>query len=806
MTSLLQDLRYALRSFARNPGFNGIAIFTIALGIGATTAIFSLVNGMLLEPLPFDEGDRLVEVGHWYPELELEASVSASGYTDYREQDQVFESTAMRGWWGANVTGDMEPARFEGARVTASYLSTLGIQPVLGRGFLAEEEEPGRDRVLMLGYHVWQERFGGDPGVLDDQLRVNGEAYQVVGVMPPLPAPFRTDIWMPLAFTPQQLSGGRTNEAYQMVAKLRPGITVEQAESHMADLATRLREQGGYPDMWAGFWVTPLAEQVIGSVRTPLLILMAAVTLVLLIACANVANLLLARASTRRREIAVRATLGAGRGRIARQMLTESVLLAVLGGILGIGMAVLGIEALAALDPGNLPRLQDISLDGRVLLFALGLSLLTGLLFGVLPALQTARAQPQEVLRQEAGRGSSAFGHRGVRRLVVVAEIALALVLLTGSALLIRSVARLQQIDPGFDGDDVITMQVTLPEAKYDSNERQIAFFQELTRELLAVPGVVTAGAVSVPPLVGSGNTRSFEVETYVVPEGERSPWGEFRIATPGYFEAMGIPLLRGRYFSESDHPESTQVAVVDEQLAQQYWPGEDALGKRVSIGSDAEGNRVWAEVVGVVGHVLSQGIEVEPRTQLYVPYAQFSPGNSMVVSVRAGMDPAALVAPLRSAVLRVDPEMPVYDVKPMTERFAASFAQQRFLMVLLTAFAVIAVILAAVGIYGVMSYAVAQRTREVGIRMALGAHRRAVLALVVKQGMTVAAVGIALGVLGALASGRLIASQLYDVRAMDPGVLTVVVLLFAALALVATYLPARRATRVDPMIALRAE
>jgi putative ABC transport system permease protein len=801
MERLGQNARHALRQLRKSPGFGAVAILTLALGIGANTAIFSVVNGVLLRPLPFQEPDRLVLVGHYHPTVDLEASISAPGYLYYREQDQVFESLAAATGWGANLAGSGDPVRVEGLRVSANWFPTHGVAPVLGRNFRADEEVVGQDRAILLDEGFWQRRFGGDPAVLGRTLLLDGEPHEVVGVVPTTPRvgfPVAPDVFAPLTFTPQQASESNWGTEYLLaVGRLRAGVTPELAKSRLDALTAGINERIGASYEW-GFWVTPIREALVGDVRPTLLLLLGAVGFVLLIACANVANLLLARGTARRRELALRTALGAKAGDLSRQLLTESLVLGLLGGALGLLAAHWLTSFFLTLNPDALPGGGGPGMDWRVVAFTLGVSVLAGLLFGWLPAAQAGRAYPGEALKESSLGAGSAFGRGGTRRALVVGEIALSLVLLIGAALLIQSVARLQQADPGLRPDGVLTLRVSLSGADYPNAASRLAFYRDALAELETLPGVQAAGAGTAMPFSGWTPTRSFVVEGFEVAEGEMGPWGEWTVASPGFIEALGIPLLAGRTFSVADMEEARRVVMIDAGLAATYWPGESPVGRRVSFpGGD------WYEVVGVLGSVPSQGVHNERRTQLYAPVGVHSMSMAFL-AVRGEGDAAALTGAVRNAIGRVDPRLPLFAIQPMDDYLAGSVADRRFMMVLLSVFAGLALLLAGVGVYGVMSYVVAQRRREMGIRMALGAEPVDVVRLVVRQAGRLALAGVVIGVAAALVLTRLLSGMLFEVGVHDPVTFAVVPVGLAAIALAAAYVPARRATRVDPIIALR--
>ena len=814
MDTLLQDLRYSLRRLAKSPAFSAIVVLTLALGIGANTAIFSAVHGILLRPLPYHEPDRLATIEHLYPSLELEAPVSPPGFRDYAERGRSFESMAVQTGWAANLTGVGDPVRIQGARVTGRLFATLGVPALVGRTIQPGEDTPGNDHVVVLGHGVWQRLFGGDPGIVGRTLSLNGESYQVIGVMPPQFRDFfnrNVEMWSPLVFQPDQLTdGNRTHEFLNLTARMRDGITLEDARAEMRALAGQLRRD--YPDFYSPDWslgVTAFSTRATGNIRPALLVLLGAVGFVLLIACANVANLLLSRAAARGKEIAIRSALGASRDRLVRQLLTESAILALAGGVVGLLLAYGGVRSLAALNAANLPRAEDIRVDAVVGLFTLVVSLLAGLVFGLAPALHVARPNLQSTLK-EGGRGTAGDrGSQSVRRMLVVAETALALTLLTGAGLLIKSFARLQGVDPGFVPERMLTFNLALPDARYAEDAQQVAFFERALPALQSAPGVQAVGATSVMPFSGQWSTASFEVEGYEVPENQPGPWGDVRIVTPGFLETLRVPVIRGRLLTEQDREGAPMVAVIDEEFVRRYWPRENPLGKRFTFGPPDGAvdttSREWIEVVGVVGHTKHEGLDAEARLQLYLAYRQV-PQQFMTVAVRTAGDPERHVNQLRESIRTVDPELPISNVRSMDELIEQSVGQRRLSMMLLSLFSGIALVLASIGIYGVMSYSVTQRSRELGVRIALGAGRADVLRLVLRQGMSLALLGIAIGVGAALLLTRVIESQLFGVRASDPVTFVGVALLLGLTALAANLVPAVRAMRVDPAVVLRDE
>jgi putative ABC transport system permease protein len=812
MDTLLKDLRYALRRLRKSPAFSAIVILTLALGIGANTAIFSVVNAVLLRPLPYQAPDRLTTIEHFYPSLNgLEAPVSATGFKDYRDKTRSFATMAIETGWNPNLTGKGEPERLTGRRVSGLWFRTLGVTMQLGRPLLPDEDAPGQNKVVVIGYQLWQRIFSGSPSAVGQTMVLNGESYQVVGVMRPTFRDFfarQAEIWTPLAFPPSQYTDdqARTNEFLSSVARLKDGVTLAQAQSELRAFAEQLKQQ--YPDQYPRDWslhVTELSEKATGRVRPALLVLLGAVGFVLLIACANVANLLLARAAARLKEVAIRTALGAKRWQLVRQLLTESVLLAVAGGVLGLGLATLGIKALVAFNPSNLPRTDEIRIDGFVMLFTLLLSLLTGLIFGLVPALQTSRASLQATLKEGGRSGSADRGSQRMQRVLIVATFALALSLLAGAGLLIKSFARLQAVSPGFNPDNVLTFNLAFPRTKYPTDTQQTALLDRLLPRLAAVPGVQSVGMTSVMPFGGSWATGSFSVEGFQRQPNQPGPWGDLRTVSPDYFKALGIALRKGRTFTDQDRLGAPRVAIVDEQMVKRFWPNTDPIGKRLAFGSATDSTTRWITVVGVVDHAAHEGLDADPRVQFYVPYPQNMPPFA-AIAVRTAGDPQQWVNPLRLAVHDVDKDLPLSQVRTMDELIESSVGQRRLSMVLLGVFAAIALALASIGIYGVMSYFVTQRVQEIGVRMALGAAQSTVLGMVLRQGMRLAAIGVVIGLLGAFALTRLMATQLFGVKPNDPATYVLVSMLLAIIAVAATLIPALRATRVDPVVALRQE
>jgi putative ABC transport system permease protein len=807
MEAILQDFRYGLRRLLTSPGFSALVIITLALGIGANTAIFSVVNALLLRPLPYNQPNELVTIEHVYPSLDdMHAPVSARGFQTYRDETSSFSAVAVRTGTALNLTGLGEPERLIGTRASADYFRAYGAQPAIGRVFLPEEDQPGAARVAVISDGFWKRRLGADPKVLGRTITLNDEPYQVIGVMP---SGFRdfasrdTEVWVPVALTPDQLTGGFTNEFLGLTARLRPGVSITTAQAEMTQLGDRLKAE--FPDQFPPDWhleVTTLAEKATGDVRAPLLILLGSVGFVLLIACANVANLLLARAAGRLKEVSVRLALGARRWQIIRQLMSESLLLGVVGGALGLAIAYLGVKALVAFAPPQLAVLDTVAMDGKVMLFTLATSVFTGFIFGLAPALQSTRANVNDSLR-DGGRGAvSDRSGQALRRVFVVAEFALALTLLAGAGLLIRSYDRLASVDPGFDTANLLTFDIALPATKYDNDTARIQFFDRALAAIGQVPGVRGVGAVSVLPFGGGWSTGSFTVEGYTPPENQAGPWGDIRIVNEDYAQAMGIELKRGRFLQASDRMGGQDVVVVDEVMAERYWPGADPIGKRITFDSPSD-SASWIDVVGVVAHTAQEGLDAERRVQLYFSYRQAGIAF-MSVAVRTTGDPNAAVPEVRRALTSVDADLPLANVSTMERLVADSMGSRRLSTALLGLFSALALLLAAIGIYGVIAHSVTQRTRELGVRMALGAGRPDVLRLVMTQGASIAAIGLVIGLGGAFALTRLMRSQLYQVDATDPVTFTAVAAVLVTVALLATLLPALRAMRLNPVQALR--
>ncbi|HEX7174993.1 MAG TPA: ABC transporter permease [Pyrinomonadaceae bacterium] len=799
-----QDIRYGVRSLLKQPGFAAVAVLTVALGVGANSTIFSFVNGVLLRPLPYREPGRLVLLDETAPKRGVNAmGVSFPNFEDWREQNRVFEDIAAYNAGSYTLVGDGEPEQMRGARVSSGLFEILGVAPTMGRTIRAEEDRPDNDTVVILGHGLWQSRFGANPEIVGRTISLNNRQHTVIGVMPPdFRFPEVADLWIPMALDEQRWT--RNDHGLDAVARLKPGVTLEQAQAEMAAIAARIEEQNPVTNEGLSVSVSGLHKGLVGDYRQALLILLGVVGFVMLIACVNVANLLLARASARQKEISIRAALGAGRWRIVRQLITESLVLGLAGGALGLVLAVWGLELLLAAIPIEFPFWMKFNLDWRVLTFTAGVSLLTGVVFGIAPALQASKVDLNETLKEGGRSAAAGAGHGRVRSLLVVAEVALSLVLLIGAGLMMRSFLRLQHVNPGLNPENVLTMTVSLPRAKYKEQEKRPAFFGQLLERTRALPGVEAAGAASNLPLSGSLWGRSLTVEGRPVLSVGEAPMINYCVITPDYFRSMGIPIMTGRDISETDAKDALKVTVIDERLAREYWPEESAVGKRVRFGPP-ESNEPWFTVVGVAGEVRHERLDRQTRKTVYVSYQQI-PEPQMTLTARTSSDPAALATAVRARVKELDPDQPVTNVRTMKEVVARSVWQPRLYAILFGVFAAVALVLASVGIYGVMSYAVSQRTHEIGIRMALGAQARDVLKMVLGQGLLLALIGIVIGLGAALALTRLMATLLYSVSASDPTTFAAIALLLMGVALLACYIPARRAMKVDPMVALRYE
>ncbi len=799
-----QDVRYGLRSLLKKPAFTLTAVVALALGIGANTAIFSVINGVLLRSLAYASPERVVMVWERGTMRDAERNVvSPANFLDWQKQSTSFERMAAVAEARINLTGGTgEPEEIKSQIVSDGFFPILGVQPIAGRFFLPEEDREGNNLVVVLSYELWQTRFGGDPAVVGKQATVNARQRTIVGVMPRGFHFLDNEVkaWLPLALDPATNYRETSGRYLRVVARLKPGVPVQQAQAELTGIAKQLEQAN--PKFNAGWSVNvvPIHEQVVGEIRPILVVLLAAVAFVLLIACANVANLLLSRAAARQKELALRAALGAGRMRLIRQMLTESVLLGLMGGVLGVLLAYWGVQLLIAFGPDNIPRLNEIRIDLGVLAFTFAVSLVTGLLFGLVPALQSSRPDLNDALK-EGSRGSTG-GRSGImRNAFVVAEVSLALVLLIGAGLMIRSFARLQSVETGFDAKNVLTMRAQLPHKKYPEPHQIVDFFRQAQERIATIPGVQAVGAISYLPLTGLASRDGFKIPGQPPPAPGQEPGVEVRVVTPTYFRAMGIPLLKGRLLNERDVKE-TRVLLINDTLAKRYFPNTDPVGKQLEVTWDGSGPD---EIVGVVGDIREGALNKEPEPAIYWSHPR-EPYSGMALVIRANGDASRLSTAVQREIRAIDPDQPVADVRTMEQVIAKSIARPRFNMLLLTIFAAVALVLASVGLYGVMNYSATQRTHEVGIRMALGATRGDIMRLVVGHGMTLTFVGIAIGVVASWALTRVMSNLLFGVTATDLPTFIGVSAVLAAVALLANYIPARRATRVNPISALRYE
>ncbi len=822
MNTLVQDIRYAIRTFAKNPGFTLAAVLSLAIGIGANTSIFSVANALLLRPLPYKDANRLVILWNRSPGLNItEDWFSPAQYLDIKNGHKGFEQVAIAIGGNYNLTGVGEPERVGVVRVSSNLLPLFGERAERGRLFVPEEDSAEAPATAVLTDGMWARRYGRDPKVIGKSITINGQSYEVVGILPQsfalprevLPLLDGTEqaeifLALPLAANAGQI---RTHEDYNIVGKLKPDVSLAQAQAEMDTITARLRRdfpENYPPNGGLHFSIVPLLEQVVGNVRPVLVVLLGSVGLVLLIACANVANLLLSRAVARRQEIAVRTALGASRWRIVRQLLTESVLLALGGGALGMLMCLWSVKWIHVLGTKSIPRLQDVGIEGRVLLFTMSLSVCSGILFGLAPALRVSRLDLSSTLK-DASRGSAGasavWGHgNNVRRLLVVAELALSVVLLIGAGLLIRSFGRLHNVAPGFNAHNVLTFDLTMTGKRYTDKRAILNTYRQLWEGLEHLPGVVASGGTTSLPLSQAYAWTPITVEGRAALPGEKFLNADERVVGGHYFEAMGIPLRRGRFFNEQEEANKPLVVLVDEYMAEQLWPGQDPLGKRIHI-VELKSDDPWQTVVGVVGRVKQDALDSDPRIAFYLPQTQH-PTRAMTVVLRSGNDPAGVLTAVKNTLRKLDADLPIYSVRTMQQRVDESLARRRFSMMLLAVFASVALMLATIGIYGVMAYLVSQGTREIGIRIALGATRGNILSLIVRQGMALAFSGVAIGLAGAFLLTRLIRSLLFGVEATDPLTFVGIAMLLAVVALLASYIPARRAAGVDPLVALRYE
>jgi len=793
----------------KNPGFTAVAVLTLALGIGANSAVFSVVNSILLRPLPFRDSDRLVNITHSYPKLNITTPVSAPNFLDYRDQAGVFESAAISTDSSYILTDHGEPEHLLGLRVSASYFRTLGIETALGRSFLPEEDQLGQEHVVILSHGLWQRRFGSDQGVLGRTLMLNKESYIVVGIMPES-LYGETDVWVPLALSPSDMApSARGWEYLTMAARLNPQVSVQEAQTAMEHLAVRIRQQN--PSFYSGdrFWkinVKSLYEETVSDIRSALFLLFIAVGFVLLIACANVANLLLARSATRRTEILTRAALGASRIRLVRQLLTENILLSLLGGGIGFLISLWGVKVLVALDQKAIPRWQEIRVDSRVLVFTLSVSLLTVVLFGLTPAFQSSKVELSTALKEKSRKSSIGFRWLNFRSLLAASEVALALALLIGAGLLLRSFARVLEVNLGFQPKNILSMQISLPNFKYPEPEQRRAFYERALEQIRALPGVKSVGAISNLPLSGLETNGPFTIRGRQMTAVGQQPQSDLRSVSPEYLQTMDIPLKRGRYFTEQDRVGAPEVVIIDEVIARAYFQNEEPLGKQINL--DGDEHPRWREIVGVVGPIKYKRPDIEYQGQLYFPHSQDPWGSigNMYLTVRTASEPTSLASAVREAIYRIDKEQPLYRLITMEQLVVSSVAQRRFSMFLLTLFAALALLLSVVGIYSILSYSVTEWTHEIGVRLALGAQKGDVLRFVLWQGLIQVLAGIGIGLAFVFAFTRMMSSLLFNVSPTDPLTLFIIPLLFVAVAVVACYLPARRAMKVDPVIALRYE
>ncbi len=813
MDTFFQDLRFGARTLARNAGFAAVAVLTLGLGVGANAAIFSVVNAVLLRPLPWSDPDRTVMI--WSRWNAFDKTWVADGeVNDYRRRASTLTDVAAWGDGQVNLTGDGEPERVAAGSVTANLFSTLGVSPIRGRVFTAAEDVEGGPRVVLIGYGLWQRRWAGDPAIVGRSIQINGEAYQVIGVMPPefvLPTDFQnptaTALWMPAQWDNASTNHG--SHGFYAAARLKAGASVAQAQDEMHRIAQAMTQEGLYPrQMQFDVVVVPLREEVVGGVRRAIWLLFGAVGFLLLIACANVANLLLARAEARQREIAVRSALGAGRLRVARQLFTESLLLASISAAAGLLMAWVGVRLLAWWNPASIPRVAGATLDGRVLLFTTLIALGTTLVFGLAPLVRLLRTDLTDAMKEGSANSTVSGARQRFRNALVVVELALAVVLLVGAGLMLRTLWSLQHIDLGFNPSGVLTMRISLPEASYREPDQVVDFYSRLLARVRELPGVTAAGAARSLPLGSTIGDFGLVIDGYAPSPGTQAK-GDWQIVTPSYLEAMGEQVLRGRTISETDRPDTQLVALVNEEMVRRYWAGRDPIGGRLRIGM--RGDRPWVTIIGVVKDVRHNGVAGVVKEKFYVPHAQWhksvgNPIRAMTLVVKTAAAPSTLTASVRGAIRQLDPNLPVADVRPMTEVVGAALSTPRFTSALLSMFAILALTLSAVGIYGVLSYVVSRRTREIGIRVAIGADRGRVLRMVLASGLGLAIIGVVTGLVAALALTRLLSGLLHGVTPEDPATFVAVAGALVAVALAASLAPAWRATRVDPVVALKSE
>jgi predicted permease len=814
MENLVRDIKHGCQLLIQNPGFAIVVILALALGIGPNTAVFSVMNAVLLKPLPYKNPDHIVSIAGRFTGIGIpddRNQISPPELMDLRKFSNSFSDiTALQGA-SYNIRVTDTPERISGAVVSANFFRMLGVDAKVGRTFADDEDRPGKENVVVIGYALWQKRFASDPKVIGRTIQVSGRTVQIIGVAPQgFQFPTLAEMWTPLVITDAQLTPNfRGNHGLLVYARIKPELTLAQALTDMERVSQQIIENASqYPYKNVNFAVLirPLLEDYVGDIRSALIMLMGSVGLVLLIACCNVANLLMVRASARDREIGIRTALGASRRRLIRQLLTESLLLATIGAMLGILLAGFGVSTVARMGNSAFPRLTTASIDTLTLLFTVLVAFFTALIFGVAPALQVSQANSYECLKEGGRSSSTGSGHQNLRKLLIVGEVALSLALLAGAGLLIKSFMKLQEVDPGFKSDGVLTLRVVLPPARYSQPEQVRAFFRDLLDRVRKVSGVKIAGATSALPLSGQGGSGTTTMDTTAVPSDKVSAEADWRFITPGYFETVGTRLIRGRYFDDRDTETSLPVAIIDESMARTYWPAEDPIGKRIKRGSSSATNpNPWMTIIGVVRHVRLGSLERPSRVQLYMVHSQVSPGGMSLAIKTAGNIEAIAIA-VERATMSIDPEQPIYAVRPFDELLADSVARRRVIMVLLVVFAGMALTLAALGIYGVISYWVSQRSQEIGIRMALGATRVDVLKMVISHSLAVVVTGVALGLIGSLAVTRLMTTMLFDVKAGDPTTFVLVCASLLAVGTVASLVPALRATLVDPVHTLRRE
>jgi putative ABC transport system permease protein len=808
MENLFQDLRYSMRMLLGKPGFTVIAVIALALGIGANTAIFSAVNAILLRPLPYDEPERLV----WIWEHNLASDIqqeplSFPNFSDYREQNQVFEDVAAFSRWQPILTTAGEPERILADQVSASLFSALRVEAAEGRTFLPEEDRPGKNRVAVLSHGLWKRRFGSDKKIVGEAVTLNGIPFTVVGVMPEQYRHPDPDARKPIElFVPLGLNANtahRRLDTLNVIARLKPSISIDQARAEVGTISARLDQQ--YPDTNAGWGVTiiPLHERFVGDVRPAMLFLLGAATFLLLIACANVANLLLVRAMSRQKEVAIRKALGASRRRLIRLFLTESVLVALMGGVLGSLLAFWGINILIALSPGNIPRIGEARLDMLALGFTLAVSLLTGIIFGLAPAVEASNPDLNESLKEGGKNPSQGVSNARIRSLLMVSEVSMALILMICAGLMIKSFLRLQQVNAGFNPERILTLELALPGSKYREQHQALSFYNEVVRRVESLPGVQAVATVSTVPLGASVGVLNLEIEGRPQPSSDHVIGAESQVVSPSYFRAMSIPLLKGRLFADQDVEDAPGVIVINDEMAARYWPNEEAIGKRISLEDAKTGP--FLTVIGVVGNVHQVSLDSKPYPQMYQAYSQ-NPAWGAALVVRTASDPISMISSVRAQVSSVDTDQPLYNVRTMEQVLSESVSRQRFNTLLISLFTVVALALAAVGIYGVISYSVSHRSHEIGIRMALGAQQRDILKMIIEYGLKLALAGVAIGLVAAFVLTRVMTSLLYGVSAIDPLTFATGTMILIGVALLGCYIPARRATKVDPMTALRYE